>query len=407
MRKALKRRFVISAMASFLILVILLIGSIVVINYHQMERMSDEFLAEILNRDTRIMQGAPPNLFGYQFTRESFPAGFCTIRTNAAGEIVFMEQIGLVNDREDIVRLVREITADDQTEGKTGAYKYRAAYAKDGSARLILMDQTHQITALYNVLKTGALVGAACLMVLFIILQPVAAYLSGAWLSKTEQQKQFITNAGHELKTPVAIIMSNVDALELISGENKYSRNIQQQTRRLDKLIKQLLMIARVDELRYRDQFESVDFSQLLSNDTSAFQEPARVKTIQMQTSIAPNCTLRGHRESLRQLIYVLMDNAVQYGKEGGTIRLTLQKSSRRRIELAISNDVETLPSCQPQELFQRFYRTDQSRVSAKAGCGVGLSAAETIVKLHKGTISISYPDDQTFCVRMTFPSKA
>ncbi len=401
MKRSLKRRFIWSAVLSFLIVIVLLVGSIAFINYQNEEKMADAFLRSLLTEDPRPMQGRPPNWFGYQFTQESFPAGFYTLRTDGNGSILEMNQIGILQGEADVQYVARQIVQSRLTEGKSGAYQFRADYgAADGTVRLVLLDRTMQMISLYNVLKTGAAVGLAVLAVLFLVLQPIAGHLANEWLHKTEQQKQFITNAGHELKTPVAIILSNTEALELIEGETKYSRNIYQQTSRLDKLIKQLLMVARLDEIRYRSEAKVLDFSALVKESCTIFAE-----SLHLQCSIQGNCRLRGHDESLRQLMDVLLDNALRYGKSGERVEVELHAAGKH-IALSVTNQVESLPACQPDELFERFNRGDSSRTQRHdSGCGIGLSAARTIVGLHRGSIQIDFPTQQAFRVSIVLPA--
>ncbi len=406
MKKALKRRFVLSAMLAFLIVISLLVGSIAFINYREDMRMADAFLKALLDEDTRLMQAPPPNWFGYQFTHDSLPAGFYTITTDAEGEILELDQAGILQSETDVSTLAKQIAQEQKVEGKAGAYQFRTIYdAENGTIRMVLLDRTIQIISLYNVLKTGAAVGAGCLAALFFILQPIAGHLANEWLRKTEQQKQFFTNAGHELKTPVAIILSNTEALELLEGESKYSRNIHQQTQRLDKLIKQLLMIARLDELRYRSETKRLDFSALVRESCLTFSENLTSAGMQFETEINDGCMLRGHSESLQQMMNVLLDNAVRYGKDQSVIYIRLH-STHKHVELSIVNMAEKLPECKPEELFERFYRGDSSHTRKDdSGCGVGLSAAKTIVKLHRGSIRIDYPTSECFRVSILFPA--
>ena len=400
MKKSLKRRFILSAMLAFLIVIVLLVGSIAFINYQEDMHRADNFLRALLDEDTRLTQSPPPNWFGYQFTQETFPAGFYTITASGQGEILSIDQIGILQSEVNVNALTAQIVSDKQTEGKVGSYQFRASYdSTDGTVHMVLLDRTTQVISLYNVLKTGALVGLACLAALFLVLQPIAGQLANEWLRKTEQQKQFITNAGHELKTPVAIILSNTEALELIEGESKYSRNIHQQTQRLDKLIKQLLMIARLDEIRYRSETETLDLTALIRESCSAF-----AKSLSLRCDLKEGCRLRGHRQSLKQMMDVLLDNALCYAQPGTPVEVRLE-SNGKQAELTIENRVDKLPDCLPEALFERFYRGTSSRNPRRdSGCGIGLSAARTIVVLHRGTIRLSYPTERTFRVNILFP---
>lgn len=411
MKKSLKRRLIFSAMISFFVLIILLVGSITVILYREQEQMSNAFIDTLLSEEPRLEseqrfpRAPPPNWFGYQFSRPTFPAGFYLITTDRAGNVSSVEKMGAMEGEEDVAALAARIVQQGADTGKTSAYKFRAVY-EEQAVRVVLLDQTTQIAAVYTFVKAATAVGALCMLLLFIILQPIAGYAVEAWVRKTEQQKQFITNAGHELKTPVAIIMSNTEALELTQGENKYSRNIHQQADRLDKLIRQLLMIARVDEMRCCDQTEKIDFSLLVEESFRAFDAPLAERGIAVNLQIAPAAFLRGHRESLRQMLAVLLDNAVQYGKENGSIHAELTRSHGQLL-LTLTNDVDCLPDCEPGQLLERFYRGSKARTQSRtAGCGVGLSAARTIARLHRGNIAITYPDKHSFRVTITLPLK-
>ena len=404
MKKILKRRFILGAMASFLILTILLVSSIVLLIHIRQDSQTDSFLDGLLTNDTRLVQSPPPDWFGYHFTQPTLPVGFYMLTLNQDGTILSIERNGILQDTEDDLEpLIQSILEAETTRGKLGAFKY--GYVEDDDTiRLVLLDQTMQIASLYDVLKMGAVVGLISMLVLLLILQPIAGRVADQWLKKTEQQKQFITNAGHELKTPVAIIMSNADALELISGESKYSRNIQQQAKRLDQLIKQLMTIVHADEMLYHEQKERIDFSELIQDELNVFTESASAHEMALKADIEPLCMLKGNREKLRQLLHTLMDNAVQYGQQGGEINIALCKV-RKRLMLTISNPVDTLPACPPQTLFERFYRAGGAKKQNETGWGVGLSAADSIVQLHQGKCKITYPDAHTFCVKVTLPA--
>ena len=407
MKKALKRRLVISAMASFFILIILLVGSIAVISYRRQEQMSDEFASSLLSDDEPLLQSAPPNWLGYRFTNPSVPGGYYCIHADASGSVTEVERIGILqNDDEDAEALTAQVLLTGRSHGKIGAYKYSVVY-EDTGIRLVLTDQTAQVNALYNVIRTGAVVGAVSLLALFIIMQPIAGHAAAAWMRKADQQKQFITNAGHELKTPVAVIMSNAEALELIEGESKYSHNIIEQSKRLDHLIQQLLMMSRVDETVCRDAaMEKVDFSAMLTEDLHTFETRMDARGMTLSAHISTSCMLRGHRESLRQMIHALMDNAVRYGKSDTCIHVELEHL-RKQLRLVISNTADHLPDCEPGRLFERFYRADNAHMKKdSSGCGIGLSAALCVARMHRGSILVDYPSADTFRVTVTLPAK-
>ncbi len=402
MKRTLKWRFIGSAMVAFFIMMVLMVGGIVCISYIQSERSSEKLLERMLQFHTEVRQEPPPNLFGYRFERSFYPSPSYSVQTDTDGLILTIEKRGQLHDEENMQELIAAIVKNGKESGKTGSYMYKTVSSADGW-HIVLLDRTSQVTALYDVLRTGILIACVCLLLLFVILQPVATCLAAAWLRQTEQQKQFITNASHELKTPVAIIMSNTEALELVSGESKYSRNILRQSQRLDKLIRHLLMMARADELRYGERQESIHLSELVQKEISTFEQPAHERQLLFAEKIDPGLYMKGHRENLRQMLHVLLDNAVHYSSEGSTISVGLQRG-RGGYRLLIANQVDSLPDCEPGRLLERFSRSDEANRN-RDGFGVGLAAAKMIAELHRGTIRITFPDEHTFAVTVQLPA--
>ncbi len=399
MKKALKRRFLWASMAAFAFFLAVVIGGIVVMNYLGLERTSDELLDAVFLRQSGAPPRLPPDLFGYQFGQEPLPTALCVVRADARGQVLSVEGSDGGLNGETLGDIVQRVLSSGETAGKMGSRKFRVAYEEDGTARIALLDQTIQMMVLYDVLRTGAFVAVVSMAVMLLILQPVGNWLAGAWLRKTEQQKRFVTDAGHELKTPVAIIQSNADAMEMILGESAYSRNIQKQTERLDRLIRQLLMLARMDELPYRARRERVELSSLLGEELASFAESMAAREMRLEKQIAAGTVLRADRESLGQLIGLLMDNAICYGKRGSVIRVSAARE-RRRVRLVFANTVDKLPPCEPQRLLERFSRADSARTqNDQSGCGIGLSAADSIARMHRGSVTVEYPDAETFRV--------
>ena len=199
-----------------------------------------------------------------------------------------------------------------------------------------------------------------------------------------DKQKRFITDAGHELKTPLSIILANVDALELRGGETKYSRNIRTQAKRLSDLMKNLLTLARWDEASTLEKPEPLDFSTLCEEAFSMFREPAELRSLRFSLDIHPELYVEGDRSLLSQLCSILGDNAVKYCSDGGEIRVTLEPDAKSCV-LNVENSVAEMPDI--TSLFDRFYRSDSSRNQKSGGFGIGLSAAESVARLHKGSI--------------------
>ena len=267
---------------------------------------------------------------------------------------------------------------------------------------IVFLDTSNDIVSYIRVLLLSAAIGIVCwgLMLVFVILLSKRAIRPIA--ENIEKQKQFVTNAGHEIKTPLAIIQSNTEAMELYNGENKWSRNIKEQTVRLSGLMKNLLMLARTDEGAAQAVSSELPLSDLLSDMTKGFVPLMDEKHIKLHTDIQPDVILRADKGQTEQLVSILLDNAVKYTNDSGKISIELQKSEKR-IKLTVRNTCENLPNVTPDKLFDRFYRADAARTQKSGGYGIGLSVAQSITAANKGSISAEYIGDDIICFTVRF----
>lgn len=205
-----------------------------------------------------------------------------------------------------------------------------------------------------------------------------------------EKQKRFITDAGHEIKTPITIINADTEVLEMDTGPNEWIDDIRVQTERLSHLTKDLIYLARIEEGENRTQMIEFPLSELISETAVSFQAPARKDSKTFTIQIEPLLSLYGDEENIRKLVSILLDNALKYSDENGHIQLTLEKKGKH-VQLTVSNTTQDkLNKEQLTHLFDRFYRMDASRNSETGGYGIGLSIAQAVVQMHKGTISVT-----------------
>ena len=405
MKRYYRNRFILGAMLSFFILLVLAVIGIWLFSYQQMESETDSFLSRMHRtgaEDQPAGQPAPPRMFGYTPRQLRYLSAFYDIALNADGTICSVQRYGIVEEAEtDVEKYVQEAVNKQASAGKTGSYKYSMVYNDDGTARLILLDISIQLQALYNMLKSALLVGAALMVLLFLILLPVSSRMAGVFTRNNEKQKQFITDAGHDLKTPVAIIRSNLDVLEL-QGKNKWSENIRSQTVRLEKLIEQLLMMARLDETSGKIQRVPLDLAAIIREEKQHFQLLTDQRDITWHDSLPDRFMIGGDEKSIRQMMNLLLDNAAQYTNPGGEITLKCAGEKKKAV-LQIFNTVEKLPEQAPETLLERFVRGSSARTQQNAGAGIGLSAVKRITEMHRDKVSITYPDEHTFCVTVAF----
>ena len=323
-----------------------------------------------------------------------------TVRFDAeeALESVDLERIATVSETE-AEDLGRRALASGKTSGTLEGYHYKIVYPAPETSTVVFLDVSSQQ---HSILRVAALSGLGGVLAWLCMLGLVSALSRRAIrpiAENMERQRQFVTDAGHELKTPLAIIQANTEAMELMGGENKYSRNIRAQVQRLTGLTQNLLTLAKTDEIGTELRRESLSFSELTRESLEMFRASAELKKLSIRAEIEEGIRLQADRQQIRQLLSILLDNAVKYCPEGGTLSVNLQKEGKT--VLRIANTVSE-KNADPQRFFDRFYRADSSRSRETGGYGIGLSAAQAIVRLHGGSISAAYEGEKiVFTVRL------
>ena len=293
-------------------------------------------------------------------------------------------------------RHIASVTEDEATElarglnveqisGTAGSYRYKIFSRPEGGYRVVFLDSGVRRNAVMRVALLSLLLGSVSWLLMLALVIALSRRAIRPIAENMERQRRFVTDAGHELKTPVAIILANVDAMEMRSGENKYSRNIRSKAGRLGELMKNLLTLARVDEYSVLEQPQVLDFSALCREVFLPFREAAELKSIRSHMALTDDLELTGDRNLLSQLCSILADNAVKYCPENGEIVISLH-SEKHCVCLRVSNTVTEVPDL--DRIFDRFYRMDSSRNQKSSGFGIGLSAAQAIAHLHRAELT-------------------
>lgn len=290
----------------------------------------------------------------------------------------------------------QEIIASGKNRGEFKNLLYTTA-DKDGYTLVAFMDNTiiqQSMTTLFrNTIKFGGLM----MMVLFVL----AMYLAGKIVKPLEEshkkQKQFISDAGHELKTPVAVISANADLLARDVGtDNPWLANICYENEKMGHLVAQLLLLAKSDDGQM--QKTKLDLSRLVQGEALPFESVAFEKGLMLNCDIQEAIFVEASSIQLKQLLSILLDNALSHAQGGPEVFLVL-KSERHDAMLSVINDGEEIPDDQRERLFERFYRVDAARNGADGHYGLGLSIAKAIVTAHKGQIRVLCHDGKVECV--------
>lgn len=394
MIKSLRWKFIIAAMISLSILIVIIIGGIALLGYYKMEQVADGTLQSLATerKPPEPGGGRPPYpAFGYQINENPAPTSYFVAIINSDGQIQSIDTMGRLEITEnDIEQYVGTALSGESLAGKIGAYKYVISMEANRPMRIVFLDMSLQMQTLLSIIFASFLVGLLCMVLMFFILFFVSGRVISPLARNIEKQRQFVSNAGHEIKTPLGIIMANTDAMELHLGENKWSKNVRSQTERMHGLMDGLLLLARMDEGAESLPRESVNLSDMVNRTVVDFSELAKKKQIQTRVEISDNIIIQGNPDYLEQLINILIDNAVKYSNSGGEI-ITSLTGDGRKSKLAIENSIENLPDVPPETLFDRFYRANAARTQKDGGYGIGLSAARAIAGMHGGKIVATY----------------
>ncbi|MBQ3072659.1 MAG: HAMP domain-containing histidine kinase, partial [Oscillospiraceae bacterium] len=367
MTKTLQKRFVFSAMLAITVLLVFLLGAINIAHGVATNRQVERILDTLT-----VSRGAytPPNESGERQPR--FPRRAPTPDAMMGARfflVVFDEQMQAVHSNvkhiyavseEEALNLARSACAAGRGDGRVDRFAYRVSDAPDGKGSLaVFLDVSAQQSSVRALGLAACGVGLLCWLAMLLLVIFISRRAIAPIAENIERQKQFVTNAGHEIKTPLAIILANTDAMELINGENKWSRNIRAQTNRLSGLMQNLLTLARMDEQSELPRSE-LSLTQLLEEALELYGEAAAGKKLTLKTRLE-EVELRANRESMLQLVSALLDNAVKYTAEGGEVCVSLTPEEGGA-ELRVENDCAEAPAEDMERLFDRFYRGDAAR---------------------------------------------
>lgn len=310
---------------------------------------------------------------------------FYSVAISNEGEVLAVDTADLsIVDEDELVALAQDIIADKKSEGIQENLIYRVADKSD-YVLVAFLDNTVMLENADTLFTYTLIFGSAALVLMFFL----ARYLANRIVSPLEvsyqKQKQFVSDAGHELKTPVAVVSANIEMLEREIGENQWLSNIQYENERMSALIIQLLDLARAENVT--PTMEHVDFSRLVCGEALPFETVAFENGLIFTSEIEENIWIQGNSVQLKQITSILIDNALNHSQSGKEVTLCLRKEKNHAC-LSVINDGE-IPEEQRKHLFERFYRTDSARSDEGQNYGLGLAIAKAIAEAHKGTIDV------------------
>ena len=393
MLKKMRWRFIGAAMAAFTAVVLTLLCFVNIWNYFSMTRQQDATLDRLLevdqkNTETPDGEITPPFENMDRFSKEvPYMIRFFSVHLAADGTVGRVNQNYIASVSEaDAEAYADSVLSHGKTHGYEGGYRYLVS--QEGAETVILfLNSERELQTMKSLLWITLAIAGFCLVVVFGLVVLFSRRAITPYLKNMEAQKQFITNASHELKTPLTAIATSADVLAMEHDGDEWVHNIQTQAGRLSKLITNLVTLSRLDE---EDPFPvRTEFS--LSDALWEIGEPfislAQAKGKTYTQDIADGLTVTGDRAAIQQMVSILLDNALKYSPDGGSISLTAQRSGKKA-EITVSNTVGGTQSMDASRLFDRFYRADESHSNTVSGTGIGLSIAKATVNAHGGKIS-------------------
>lgn len=278
--------------------------------------------------------------------------------------------------------------------GYYSGYKYRVIKYEGGKYMAIFLDCYREMNSVKTVAVLSLLADAICIGLVYILVVIFSRRAIDPVVRSAEQQKQFITDASHELKTPITVIATSLKVLEMETGKQKWIDKAMAQTEKLKELVNSLITLSRMDEDESSLKFERFSISGAVSETAESFMDFALSKQHKLNIYMEPDIEYFGDEYSIRRLVSILLDNAVKYASNGADINFSLKKP-KKDIIITVSNKCDNLSQDDIPKLFDRFYRADKSRNASAGGFGIGLSIAKSIAEAHKGRISAEYEKDE------------
>ena len=301
-------------------------------------------------------------------------------------------------------RIASELYSKGWTSGFSGNYRYTAR-VQGGETTYVFVDCSRELASFHSFLSASVSISCIGWLTVLAIVTVASGAVIRPMVESYSKQKRFITDASHEIKTPLAVIDAANEVQEIESGESEWTQSIHEQVARLTALTERLVFLARMDEGSAGFTMAAIDLSEAVDKAAAPFESVAVSRGKRLSMSIASGVRAHADAAAVAQVVELLLDNATRYASEGSVIELSLRAVSRGAgkgtAELIVTNAVDELPEGDLDRLFDRFYRADVSRSSKTGGSGVGLSVVRAIAEAHGGTATVSGHDHQiTFTVR-------
>ena len=396
MNKKLKKTFVLVATGAIAIVLVFLLTLMAILNAQALKKTQNETIETIYSYESQNIDSETPDI--KLMPGEPIKDRFIIIEINGEEKEIIKNNFLDYLDEETITEYGDVIISSGNSGGVYKDFRYKL-FENGDNEYLILLNISESQKMNTMLLELFGIISLVILILSFIVINIMSKYAIRPFIDNAEKQKRFITDASHELKTPVTSIITSTDVLMMDDKNNEWLNNIRNQSNHLTKLINDLVMLTRLDEQKTVEEAVDTNIADLTWEVLEPFIQRAKAEEKIFNISVADDLNFRIDVNYYTKVLSVLLDNAIKYSDDKGTIDLSVSINNKERLELKVYNTCNPLPIKNLNVLFDRFYRIDNSRNSKTGGSGIGLSIVKGLTDSHKDKIKVytSNSEDITF----------
>ncbi len=379
MIKKLRRRFIGISLLSMFLVLFLILGITNLVSVNHFETRTNEILNVLGENNGYFPETNDP------IAEEELQATrYFTVTLNESG-VLLVDTTNIVRVTSDeAIEIALEQYENKIREGSVESFAFRGFENEAGNWLYVFLDIQKSVDTLTTLFTNSLIIGVSGTILFFLVLYLFSRIAFKPVAESYQKQRLFITNASHELKTPLAVISANNEIIEMEHGEDEWTKSTKKQIAGMNELIRRLITLSKIDEERKAD-FRTVNVSDVLLNLKNQFKSLEVVMNKPLQVHIEDNLTIKGNETELTELFSVLIENAIKYANENEPIKIELTRK-KKFIVFTLVNGSQNFEAGNANFLFERFYRSDND--SNKSGFGIGLSIAKAIVENHHGKIN-------------------
>lgn len=406
MIKKLQRKFVAVAMLSLFIVLLIIIGTVNILNYTRMADDAQRTINILKENDGSFPKpdmkpGHGKEMFKGMSPEAPYESRYFSVLMDGSGNVSTIDTGKIAGtDTDEAAEYAAKVLECGRTSGFMGQYRF-GVKDKDNGTLIIFLYCGRELSNFRAVLLISVGISFAGMLAVFLLLIFFSGRIVKPVSESYEKQKRFITDAGHEIKTPLTIIDADAELVGLDCGENEWLEDIKKQTKRLTALTNDLIYLAKMEEGQKNSTKIEFPLSDVVEETAESFRARAVNENKKLDIDIQPEITYCGDEKAVRQLVSILVDNAVKYSDGTGSISVKLEGQGgtsklSKGFRLQVFNSCEHIEPESVKHLFDRFYRAEQSRNSQTGGYGIGLSVAKAVVDAHKGKITADTADGKS-----------